>query len=268
MNIRNASLTDLGDIKNIVCQTIQTIYSRYYPKGAVEFFLSHHCEANIRSDIVSQTVSVLEIEDVPVGTVTIKEFEICRLFVLPQYQGNGYGRALLDFAEQIIADKHTKIRLDASLPAKEIYLKRGYKEIESHSILTENGDYLFYDIMEKSVSISNSQIDYNGKVFIPKVNSENGEADGDTIFQYHQSRNLLWAEYAGGEVVRGHLIGTVSDDGLLDFHYQHMNEKGQIRIGKCHTVPRVLKNGKLELHEEWQWLNGDKSMGSSILIER
>ena len=268
MNIRNASLTDLRFVTDIVHETIQTIYSRYYPKGAVDFFLSHHCEANIESDIISQNIFILEIEAVPIGTVSIKEFEICRLFVLPQYQGKGYGGVLLNFAEQIIANKYTKIRLDASLPAKEIYLRRGYKEIESHSILTENGDYLFYDVMEKSISISNSPINYNGKVFIPKVNSENGEVDEETIFQYHQSSNVLWAEYAGGEVIRGHLIGTVSDKGVLDFHYQHINEKGQIRIGKCRSTPHILPNGKLELHEEWQWLNGDKSVGSSILIER
>lgn len=46
--------------------------------------------------------------------------------------------------------KFNKIRLDASLPAKEIYLNQGYKEIEFHSILTQNGDYLCYDTMEKS----------------------------------------------------------------------------------------------------------------------
>jgi hypothetical protein len=29
-----------------------------------------------------------------------------------------------------------------------------------------------------------------------------------------------------------------------------------------------LDNGKLELHEEWQWLNGDKSTGSSVVVEQ
>ena len=30
-----------------------------------------------------------------IGTVTIKENEICRLFVLPKYQHKGFGRQLL-----------------------------------------------------------------------------------------------------------------------------------------------------------------------------
>lgn len=45
-------------------------------------------------------------------------YEICRLFVLPAYQGVGYGREMLDFAEKIISAWYSKVVLDASLPAK------------------------------------------------------------------------------------------------------------------------------------------------------
>ena len=34
-------------------------------------------------------------------------------------------------------------------------------------------------------------------------------------------------------------------------------------VGVCHSVPELLKNGKIKLSEKWQWLNGDKSEGSS-----
>ena len=86
-----------------------------------------------------------------VGTVTIRKNEICRLFVLPQYQGNGYGKELMDFAEAEISKHYDDIILDASLSAKSIYLKRGYKEIEYHIITTENNDCLCYDIMKKQL---------------------------------------------------------------------------------------------------------------------
>ena len=84
-----------------------------------------------------------------VGTVTCKENEICRLFVLPEYQGRGYGSSLMRFAEETIFAVFASCRLDASLPAKAIYRKRGYREIESHVIPTEHGDFLCYDVMEK-----------------------------------------------------------------------------------------------------------------------
>ncbi|MBQ7433680.1 MAG: n-acetylglutamate synthase [Lachnospiraceae bacterium] len=105
------------------------------------------------------------------------------------------------------------------------------------------------------------------RTFIPKMNSENGEVDAQTVFVYHQTGNLLWGEYAGGDIVKGSLLGKVLPDGALDFVYHHMNQDMQVRTGKCHSVPTVLDNGKLELKEQWQWTNGDGSEGESLLKE-
>lgn len=88
-------------------------------------------------------------EDAFVGTVTIKNNHINRLFVLPKYQHRGYGRYLLEFAENMILKNYDEIILDASLPAKRIYQLRGYVEMEYHQIKTSNGDYLCYDLMKK-----------------------------------------------------------------------------------------------------------------------
>ena len=43
----------------------------------------------------------------------------------------------------------------ASLPAKPIYKKRGYRETEYHTVQTENGDFLCYDVMEMKQSEAN-----------------------------------------------------------------------------------------------------------------
>ena len=42
--------------------------------------------------------------------------------------------------------------LDASLPAKKIYIKRGYQAIEYKMIEMDSGDYLCFDIMELSLT--------------------------------------------------------------------------------------------------------------------
>ncbi|MEG2985342.1 MAG: GNAT family N-acetyltransferase [Peptostreptococcaceae bacterium] len=157
MNIRKAAKVDLDNVLYITSKTIEEVYPRYYPRGAVEFFLSHHSRDNILCDIENDRVYILEVDNMLTGTVTIKGSEICRLFVLPSYHRLGYGRALMDFAENYISKSFMKIQLDASLPAKGIYSNRGYKEVESHSILTKSGDYLCYDVMEKIIS-SNLQV--------------------------------------------------------------------------------------------------------------
>ena len=41
-------------------------------------------------------------------------------------QSKGYGKQLMDFAEKEISKVSNRIVLDASLPAKRIYIKRGY----------------------------------------------------------------------------------------------------------------------------------------------
>jgi GNAT superfamily N-acetyltransferase len=150
MSIKQAYKEDLQVVKYITIGTINQIYPHYYPKGAVEFFVEHHNDTNILSDIEAGKVFLcVNEEGQSVGTVSIKENDICRLFVLPEYQGKGYGRKLLDFAENEITKKYEEIMIDASLPAKRIYLKRGYREKESHIINANYGDFLCYDIMVK-----------------------------------------------------------------------------------------------------------------------
>ncbi len=150
MNIQLTTVSNLHTVKEITHETILRIYPHYYPSGAVDFFLHHHSIENITDDIKSGQVYIgYDESGIAVGTVTIKGNEICRLFVLPDYQGKGYGSKLLDFAEINISNTYDKIILDASLPAKQIYLKRQYKTIEYHTIETENGDVLCYDLMQK-----------------------------------------------------------------------------------------------------------------------
>ena len=153
MTIKTANISYLDIIEKITQQTISEIYPQYYSFGAVEFFIQHHNTTNIKSDIKAGNVYI-EYDDMnnAVGTVTVKENEICRLFVLPNQQGKGYGTKLIEFAENSILDKYDKIILDASLPAKRIYLKRHYKQTEYHIIETQNGDKLCYDVMEKNIT--------------------------------------------------------------------------------------------------------------------
>lgn len=152
MSIILAQECDLKAIKDISHTTIKEIYPHYYPLGAVDFFLNHHSDEKIKCDIFNHCSFLCRnTEQIAVGTVTIRKNEILRLFVLPKYQGNGYGKELLDYAEKSIAKSYNEILIDASLSAKSIYLKRGYKEVEYHTIKTENDDFLCYDVMKKQV---------------------------------------------------------------------------------------------------------------------
>ncbi|MFT4032429.1 MAG: n-acetylglutamate synthase [Siphonobacter sp.] len=108
-------------------------------------------------------------------------------------------------------------------------------------------------------------IDYNNRRFRTLRNSESGEVSDATTFHYYQDGKVLWAEYAGGLIVKGHIIGTVSSSGEIDMAYQHLNSAGELRTGTCHSVPERLADGRLILNEYWQWTNGES--GTSLIEE-
>jgi hypothetical protein len=111
------------------------------------------------------------------------------------------------------------------------------------------------------------KVDYNNKTFRPVSNSENAETSEETIFIYRQNGRILTSEYSGGKVIKGHLIGIVDTSGRIDMRYHQINAKGQLMTGICHSIPEIMENGKVRLHESWQWTSGDMSSGNSILEE-
>jgi hypothetical protein len=37
--------------------------------------------------------------------------------------------------------------------------------------------------------------------------------------------------------------------------------------GHCKSRPELMENGKLRMHEEWEWTSKDESKGKSIIEE-
>ena len=147
--IFKAKLDELDTIKRICDNTINAIYPSYYPKGAVDFFLNYHSKEKIKEDINNGYVFVYKYNGEILGTVSFFDNHIYRLFVEPKNQKKGIGKQLIIYAEAMIFKKFDSIILDASFPSKTMYLKNGYKEIEYNKVLTDNGDYLCYDVMKK-----------------------------------------------------------------------------------------------------------------------
>lgn len=262
-----ATAEDLDAVFGIVQSSINEIYPKYYPREVVDFFSDLHSSENILKDIEDGLVGILIVDGIRVGTGCYKDNHITRVYVKPEYQGKGYGSYIMDCLEKYISENYLKAALDASLPASHLYEKRGYKTVEHCKYTVENGVILVYEVMEKVLSQNSTRIDYDGRRFTPLVNSENGEVDGNTIFHYHQKGFDFSAEYSGGEIKTGYMVGKVNQSGELDFYYEHLNLDNEIRAGRCHSVPTFNENGRLELREKWQWLNGDCSTGESIVIE-
>ena len=120
--------------------------------------------------------------------------------------------------------------------------------------------------MDRLLSLA-PMIEYNNKTFHSVSNTANGEVSHETVFHYKQEGNIVTATYSGGAVAQGHLIALVDAQGVLDMRYHHVNTSGELMTGTCRSTPELLPDGKIRLHEEWQWTNRDGSKGKSIIEE-
>jgi hypothetical protein len=59
----------------------------------------------------------------------------------------------------------------------------------------------------------------------------------------------------------------VDKEGCIEMSYHQINSNNEIMTGKCFSKPEILINGKIRLHETWQWTSGDFSTGTSIIEE-
>lgn len=110
-------------------------------------------------------------------------------------------------------------------------------------------------------------INYNNKAFRAVQNTPNGETSSETVFHYQQEGMILTATYKGGKIVAGHLIGLVDEQGKINMRYHQVNDEGQLMTGQCQSIPEVMENGKIRLHEVWEWTSGDRSTGTSVIEE-
>jgi GNAT superfamily N-acetyltransferase len=135
-------------VKYITHTTINEIYPHYYPMGVVDFFHECHNDSNIKQSINAHQIFLLEQDSVFTGTGSIIVNEIYRLYILPQYQGKGFGSMMMNFLENKLFDDYPEISLEASLPAYDFYFNRGYRPVEYFKYTTDSGDFLCYHVMK------------------------------------------------------------------------------------------------------------------------
>lgn len=105
----------------------------------------------------------------------------------------------------------------------------------------------------------------DGRLLRSVANDDGGEVDGETVFEFSQDGDLVHAEYAGGRVRLGFLVGTV-DGERLEFRYAQLLTSGETQTGRSVDEIEVLEDGRVRLHERWSWDSADGE-GTSVLEE-
>jgi hypothetical protein len=104
-------------------------------------------------------------------------------------------------------------------------------------------------------------INYDGRRF-----RRMGAGDG-VIASYRQDGNLVWADFSGGQVLRGTLSGLRNSHDVLDFAYTMVLASGEIISGHCVNTPQARQDGSLVLREQWERYGIHAASGVDYLEE-
>ncbi|MHC4463088.1 MAG: GNAT family N-acetyltransferase [Planctomycetota bacterium] len=153
ISINEFRSSDLTAVKHLIHNTIDNCYTETYPKEAVQFFKDWHCDERILEDANKGHTIVLEKNSQIIGTGTILEDEIKRVFVEAKLQKQGLGKLIMRKLEEKAASLGIDvIKLDASIPSKKFYDSLGYVTLEETFLEVENGKRLYHYKMEKSLT--------------------------------------------------------------------------------------------------------------------
>jgi hypothetical protein len=103
-------------------------------------------------------------------------------------------------------------------------------------------------------------INYDGRRF-RKIGGDGALA------RYHQDGDLVWVDFAGGEVRRGAIVGTCGSDGTLRLAYTMVLATGEVIAGHSVNTPEPTPGGRLRLREEWERFGEHAETGISYLEE-
>jgi len=143
LRIREFRVSDLVPVRQLIHDTIDICYPPVYPPLAVEFFKVFHSEEEILERHRKGDILVVEEDGVLVATGSRVGNEILGVFVLPEYQGHGLGKALMvDLEKRAKAEGFAETELSVSLPSRQFYEGLGYEILETCSIDVGAGETL------------------------------------------------------------------------------------------------------------------------------
>ena len=88
---------------------------------------------------------------------------------------------------------------------------------------------------------------------------------GAPTAHYHQEGDLVWADFAGGEIRRGSIVGTCDAGGVLRMTYCMAMRDGQVISGRSISTPEWLPDGRIRLTELWERYGPHADTGVSYL---
>lgn len=153
--IRPLMDSDIEVLQQLIYQTIDDAYTGVYGPKAIQYFKDYHSSSQILTDARQGQTVVLDLNERIVGTGTICEQTIRRVFISPAFQGRSFGRMVMETLEKkALSMGLHHLNLDASLPSRAFYQHLGYRTRENAFIKVSDDERLDYFYMEKALNAS------------------------------------------------------------------------------------------------------------------
>ena len=81
---------------------------------------------------------------------------------------------------------------------------------------------------------------------------ENGVIDERTIFEFRQEGRSVHAEYSGGRIERGFLVGVIAGSSF-EFRYCQLEAGGVLNGGESKCELRITEDSKVQIVEHFEW---------------
>jgi hypothetical protein len=94
-----------------------------------------------------------------------------------------------------------------------------------------------------------------------------GVVNHETIFHFSQNDHVVVAEYAGGKIQKGFLVGKITMGNQLAFSYCQMQMDGKLDSGLSQCEISKNENGKLTLTEHFEWASRPGEFGTNVFQE-
>jgi ribosomal protein S18 acetylase RimI-like enzyme len=157
ISIVTATANDYKTIQSVAHQTWPTTYGKILSKAQLDYMLDAFYNEEALKDSVANKghyfVVAKEGEQI-LGFVSYehnyeqkKQTKIHKIYILPETQGKGIGKKLIDYVESVAKDKHSialSLNVNRFNTALNFYQKLGFEVVEQVNIELEHG-YLMED---------------------------------------------------------------------------------------------------------------------------
>lgn len=146
--VRPANASDADEISKVVQKTIRISNAKDYSDAVIERLVANFATVAIQSLLKRRIVLVATQNEAIVGTASFDGDEVRTVFVVPEKQGLGIGRLLMEAIEAgAFVEGTTVLQVNSSLTAKPFYARIGFSKVR---------DALYEDertvIMEKRIA--------------------------------------------------------------------------------------------------------------------